>query len=250
MKFSLVFGAIVGLATASPFLDELEERATPPINWGVALFNSYDTIDVFGVLDPLFYLAFQTQINLSLIARTLDPVYVQPVTAAANVYNSTFRFSLNPTHTFASAPKDLEVLLVPGGPALLFGNETETVNFVRKTYPKLKYLLTTCTGAGIAAQAGVMNDKRATTNKSAWARITSLGPKVKWVSPARWAVDGNVWSASGVTSALDMIFLFIEEVYGAAAATRIEGTLEYVRKTDACDDPFAARFNVPPSGQC
>ncbi|KAH7309165.1 ThiJ/PfpI [Stachybotrys elegans] len=224
--------------------------AAPPRNWGVALFNSYDTIDVFGVLDPLFYLSFQSQINLSLIAETMDPVWVRPYTEAANVHNSTFRFSINPTHTHGTAPEDLEVLLVPGGPAMLFDNQTATVEFVRKVYPNLKYLLTTCTGAGIAAQAGVLDGRRATTNKSAWTRITALGPDVQWVSPARWVTDGNIWTSSGVTSALDMAFTFFYEVFGEAMASRVEGTVEYMRNTDPCDDPFASRFNVPPSGQC
>lgn len=150
------------------------------------------------MLDPLFYLAFATKINLSLLSKTIDPVWVRPVSDAANVQNSTFKFSINPTHTFDTAPSNIEVLLVPGGSALMFGNESASAEFVRKVYPNLKYLITTCTGAAIAAEAGVLDGKRATTNKAAWSVITPRTPKVNWVSPARWVVDGNIWTSSGV----------------------------------------------------
>lgn len=170
------------------------------MNWGVALFPSFDSIDVVGPLNPLFYLAFARQLKLSLIADTLEPVWVRPAHDSLNVKNSSMWWSINPTHTYGNPPADLEVLLVPGGPGSRFLDVTTTVDYVREVYPSLQYLITTCTGAGVAARAGVLDGKRATTNKAAWANTTGYGPDVEWVSPARWVVDGNIWTASGVST--------------------------------------------------
>ncbi|KAJ9419220.1 hypothetical protein QL093DRAFT_1990248, partial [Fusarium oxysporum] len=90
------------------------------------------------------------------------------------------------------------------------------------------------------------NGQRATTNKKAWKTVTAMGPDVKWVSSARWNVDGNVWTSSGVTSGLDLIFAFIEEIYGATYAKDLQGTIEFMRMDDACDDPFAEVHDIPP----
>lgn len=228
----------------------LSNDTTPPKYWSVALFNSFDSIDVFGPLDPLFYLSFSTQIHLSLLAESPSPVYIRPASPALNVMNSSFSVSLNPTHTFDNPPPQIDVLLIPGGPGVTSGNVSAVVDFVRRTYPSVRYLLTTCTGAGIAARAGVLDGKRATTNKAAWKAITSMGPGVQWVSPARWVVDGNVWTSSGVTSGLDLIFEFVERMYGAEKARRIQGVTEYERNKGACDDPFAGWHNVTPVGRC
>ncbi|KAF4337966.1 DJ-1 family [Fusarium beomiforme] len=249
MRFSSYALAALSSITCV-FASTPSNTTSPPKNWGVALFHSFDSIDVFGPLNPLWYLSFSLQLNLALIAPTLSPVWVEPSNPTLNHQNSSFWFSVNPTHTYADPPKDIEVLLIPGGPGARMGNVDEVIQFVKKTYPNLKYLITTCTGAGIAARAGVLDGKRATTNKKAWNATTAKGPNVKWVSPARWTVDGNIWTSSGVTSGLDLIFAFIEEVYGKNYAKDLQGIIEFNRVKDACDDPFAEEHHVSPSGDC
>lgn len=221
-----------------------------PHNWGVLVYDTFVPLDVTGSLDPLFLVSFSQQLNLSIIAETLDPVYMRPPSALANKKNSSFELSVNPTHTFETAPKNLDVLLIPGGAAARGGVLTSGIEYVRQTYPSLKYLITICTGAGIAASAGVLDGRRATTNKAAWKEITPLGPRVEWTSPARWVVDENIWSSSGVTAGIDLIFAFIEQMYGQELAHKIQGITEHKRTLDPCDDPFAAWYDIPPTGHC
>ena len=84
-----------------------------------------------------------------------------------------------PTHTFETAPSDLEVPIVPGG----FGAiepcpDNRVVHFVKKTYPKLKYLITACHGVGFAVKAGVLDGKRVTADEALWVKSSSVGTKV------------------------------------------------------------------------
>lgn len=168
-------------------------------NWGVVLFRAFDGQDIFGPLDALQLLAFQRQMNLYLIAETLDPVTSEPASAAMNARNSSFWPVILPTHTFASAP-DLDVLLVPGGAGVRAPDVKNITDFIAGRYPSLEYLITVCTGAGLAAKSGVLDGRRATTNKSAWSTVTAWGPNVDWVRQARWVVDGNIWTAAGVST--------------------------------------------------
>lgn len=168
---------------------------------------------------------------------------------SANKLNSHIQVSVLPTHTFATAPADLDVLLVPGGGDPRVDNPA-MVDFIRARYPDLQYLITVCTGAGYAARAGVLDGKRATTNKAAWEGVTGISDAVEWTAPARWTVDGNVWTSSGVTSGIDLILAFIEDKFGAAHAHKLQGIMEQKRTTDPCDDPFTAWFNITPAGHC
>lgn len=141
--------------------------------------RAFSVLDVFGSLEILQALSRQTHLELFMLSRTLEPARTEPVSAAMNRFNSSFFPEVVATHTYADNPP-LDVLIIPGGAAARnpdLGPETE---YIRKVFPSLQYLITICTGAGIAAQAGVLDGYRATTNKAAWASITKQGPNVKW----------------------------------------------------------------------
>jgi len=71
-----------------------------------------------------------------------------------------------PTHTFTDPPVDLEVLLIPGGRGTRDEEAMKpVVEFVRDMYSKLNYLLTVCTGSAVLARTGILDRRRATSNK-------------------------------------------------------------------------------------
>lgn len=51
--------------------------------------------------------------------------------------------------------------------------------------------------------------------------------------------DANVWTSSGVSAGIDMMFAFIAAQYGDDVAEQISIRSEYRRNTDSTDDPFA-----------
>ena len=129
--------------------------------YGVALFSGFQALDVFGPVDLLNFLSKSHTLQISLIAPTLDPVSTRPPSQPHRTGQSVV-----PTHTYETAPDDLEVLLVPGGLGTFEVEDTQVVvDFIKSRYPKLQYLLTVCTGSALAARAGVLDGKKATSNK-------------------------------------------------------------------------------------
>lgn len=186
-------------------------------------------------MDCLNVLSWSHPVNLALLSSTLEPV-----TTKSPVSPHALGQEVVPTHTFKTVPS-LDLLLVPGGLGTRGSSPAieETIAYIRNVYPTLKYLITVCTGSGLAARAGVLDGKRATTNKMAWDEITALGVNVEWVPRARWVVDGNVWSSSGVSAGIDVTLAWIEAVYGREVAERIANGIEYTRHEDSRQDPFA-----------
>lgn len=62
---------------------------------------------------------------------------------------------------------------------------------------------------------------------------------MQWQKSARWVVDGNIYTASGISAGMDMIYAFVADQYGPETAERIARQSEYTRSTDPADDPFA-----------
>lgn len=113
-----------------------------------------------------------------------------------------------------------------------------TIGFVRDAYANLENIISICIGAGIVVRAGVLDGKKATTNKAAWNQ-TALGPKVNWIAHARWIQDGNVWSTAGITAGMDGTMPWVEKVVGQEVADGLALRKEYARAVDWRDDPFA-----------
>ncbi|RPD53040.1 class I glutamine amidotransferase-like protein [Lentinus tigrinus ALCF2SS1-7] len=217
-----------------------------PSKVGVLLFPGFEPLDVFGPVEAFHTISHQsTKIDLVWIGPTLDPVSTAPKEIVMTTVGSTVDTRVVPTHTYDNPPEDLEVLLVPGGVGTRVQVPTSdaAVAFVKKTYPKLKYLITVCTGAGIAARAGVLDGKRATTNKYVWKTTTMTRPEVNWVRTARYVVDGNCWTSGGVSAGIDVTLAWMASVYGQEAARDAANHMEYEWRDDRNWDPFAYMFS-------
>lgn len=138
-----------------------------------------------------------------------------------NAFNSSAFITVPPTHTFANAPSDLEVLLVPGGAGSRAPNLNATLDYIKEVFPKLKYLVTVCTGSLVVARTGLLSGMRATTNKAAWKGVVAADPTAHWIPKARWAVDGKIWSSSGVSAGIDVTLAFIACHYGESVAANV-----------------------------
>lgn len=212
---------------------------------GVIIFPGFALLDAAGPLQFFNQFSGRKPLELSILAKTLDPVSTIPPKNTAQHYPCSFvGQSMLPTHTFDKPPEQLDILIVPGGLGVV--DETirnETAAFIKAQYSKLKYLLSVCNGSIIVAETGLLDGKKATSNKSAWSSTSSY-PNVNWVPKARWVVDGNIWSSSGVASGMDMTYAFISSVFSIELAKHIANVMEYEPHVDPDWDPFSDIWSV------
>lgn len=214
-----------------------------PLKFGLLLYPGFQALDVFGPIDALNSLALLYPVELFILAETMEPVSTE-IPSIMNTVGSKFAQSVVPTHTFANAPP-IDVLIVPGGMGCSPGIDIQSsIDFIGKVFPSLDHLFTVCAGSGVAAQSGVLDGYRATTNKAFYMEIIKLRPEVKWVPQARWVADGKVWTSSGVAAGMDAMFAFIAEFYGAEVADILSDWLEYERHTDPSWDPYAKKYGL------
>lgn len=218
----------------------LQDKTSDPLRIGVLIFPGFQSLDVFGPVDAFNVLSRSHPLTFAFVAHTLDAVPTQPPDMP-HVLNQ----SVLPTHTFASPPP-LDVLLVPGGAGTRANSPPieAAIAYIKDAYPTVKYLMTVCTGSGLAAKAGVLDGKRATTNKRAFKEITAWNSKVDWVARARWVTDGNIWTSSGISAGIDVALAWIAHVYNDDTAQDVANMLEYERCTDSTNDPFAALYGL------
>ncbi|ESP89487.1 DJ-1/PfpI family protein, partial [Candidatus Halobonum tyrrellensis] len=88
-----------------------------------------------------------------------------------------------------------------------------------------------CTGGMLLAAAGLLDGRPAVTHAGAVADLRETGADVR--DEARLVDDGDVLTAGGVTSGLDLALHLVEREAGAAVADRVATTIEYERQHEA-----------------
>ena len=99
-------------------------------------------------------------------------------------------------------------------------------------------------GSLLLARAGLLDNRRATTNKQFFALSGMETAPVDWVQEARWVEDGNVFTSSGVSAGMDMTLAIIARLYGQEAAESAAAGAEYTWHRDADSDPFISHLNA------
>jgi transcriptional regulator GlxA family with amidase domain len=201
--------------------------ADSPPRIGVVLFEGFELLDVFGPLE-MFGVA-PGRFEISLIGPHTDPL------ASAQGPRSVC------DHTYDEAPAP-DIVLVPGG----IGNrplleDRPFLEWLSRYSASAAYVTSVCTGSALLAAAGLLDGYRATTNKRAFEWVSKIGNSVDWVPEARWVVDRNRWTSSGVAAGIDMSLALTAHLYGEDAAQRTADGTEYDWHTDSTWDPFAAK---------
>ncbi|KAK3386167.1 class I glutamine amidotransferase-like protein [Podospora didyma] len=228
------------------------ERTT---SLGIIVFPGYQPLDVWGPLDIFYSLSRYKKLSLAIIAKQAGPISSRVPSHSMSPGGpiqqspSTLAPKIVATHSFDDAPA-LDIILVPGGGGnRLFEstNDTSIEDFVSSRYPELQYLLSVCTGAATLARAGLLEGRRATSNKASWNWVIQHGKNVTWVPTARWVVDGNIWTSSGVAAGLDMTYAFLKHYYGEndQEVKDTMNAIEYAPHTDPHWDPFSIVHKVP-----
>lgn len=228
-KMAFIFSFAACLSSFSSVAHPINPDNTATKTVGIVIFPGFELLDVFGPAE--MFGALPEKMKLVLIGTTSGTI---PSNQGPAVKVDT---------DIAHAPH-VDILLIPGGQ----GVRTEIANqallqWLKKTASDTQYVLSVCTGSALLAKAGLLDNHRATSNKSVFDWVASQGPKVNWVRKARWVDDGKFITSSGVSAGIDMSLFFINKLYGLQVVKEVENYTEYTYKADASDDRFSDLYH-------
>ena len=194
----------------------------------VLLFEGFELLDVFGPLEAW-----------GMHAEMAGACTIVMVAQEAGAVKSAQGPRAMADYALADCPR-IDVILVPGG----IGTRREINNlplleWLRRRAAEAEIVTSVCTGAALLARAGLLDGRRATSNKLSFEWVTEQGPAVEWIKQARWVEDGKFATSSGVSAGIDMALAIIARMAGAEAAERAAIAMEYEWHRDAAWDPFA-----------
>ncbi len=191
---------------------------------GIVLYPQFELLDVYG---PAEMFGNVRQMKVIMLAQSPGPVDSKQGPKVVADYG------------FDDCP-DLDLILVPGGVGTLrqLGNK-KLQSWLRERAAKAEITMSVCSGSAILAKAGLLDGRRATSNKQYFQMAVGQGPNVKWIKEARWVDDGDRVTSSGVSAGIDMALHIVARLYGEKAAQNLANGTEYQWHKDPTQDPFA-----------
>jgi putative intracellular protease/amidase len=192
---------------------------------GMVLFDGFELLDAFGPLEMFGLL--KDKVRIVIIGE--KPGLVKSSAGPSILIESVF--TENPM---------IDILMVPGGrgTGLQVANELLLEEF-SKLDATSSHVASICTGAAVLARAGLLDKRKATTNKKSFEWVSTQRPEVNWVKHARWVEDGKFFTSSGVSAGTDMALALIAKIFGKETALQTATLAEYEWNSDPDHDPFA-----------
>lgn len=102
-------------------------------------------------------------------------------------------------------------------------------------------LVTVCTGALLAAEAGLLDGRRVTTHHLDLDALRAAAPQAQVVPDRVFVVDGEVWSSAGVTAGIDLALHLVSDHCGPVIAARVAQRMAVALRRGP-DDPQLSPF--------
>ncbi|SEH48765.1 Transcriptional regulator GlxA family, contains an amidase domain and an AraC-type DNA-binding HTH domain [Mycolicibacterium rutilum] len=141
----------------------------------------------------------------------------------------------------------IDTVVLPGG----FGlddarRDADVVAWVRAVAQHARRVVSVCTGAFLAAEAGLLDGCRATTHWAFADRLAGEFPSVT-VDPDPIFVRSNerTWTAAGVTAGIDLALSLVEDDHGTDTAQTVARWLVMYLRRPGGQTQFAAPVWMP-----
>src|SRR5947208_14533619 len=127
-----------------------------------------------------------------------------------------------PDYTFANAPAP-KVIVIPAQSK----PSAAMLKWIRESTKNTDVTMSVCTGAFVLAKTGLLSGKSATTFHAAFGTFAMQFPDIKLKRGARFVEDGNLASAGGLSSGIDLALRVVERYYGRDVAQKTAYNMEY-----------------------
>ena len=154
--------------------------------------------------------------------RTDHPFNLYTVSESTSPIHTSGGMKIVPDYNFENAPAPKVIVI----PAQSQPSEA-TLEWLRRSTKSTDVTMSVCTGAFVLAKTGLLSGKAATTFHGAFARFANQFPDIQLKRGARFVEDGNLATAGGLSSGIDLALRVVERYFGREVAQKTAYELEY-----------------------
>jgi len=135
---------------------------------------------------------------------------------------------------------EFDTLLIPGGYIEKAMADEKLIAWIKVMVPKVRRVVSVCTGSFLLAEAGVLDGCKATTHWH-WSEKLSKNYPLVCVQPDHIFIkDGNIFTSGGITSGIDLALALVEEDWGRELALHVARFMVVFLKRPGGQSQFSA----------
>lgn len=197
----------------------------------MVVYPDCEIVDVTGPMDVFcfanYFLRLGGQLaenesvySLSLIAERAGPVK----TASGMKILADFAYD--------DTPDGIDTLMVTGAPFSVDAwTDQKLIRWLPAMLPKVRRMVSICTGAFLLAESGLLNNRKATTHWLFCEQMANQYRNVQILPDKIFVRDGSIYTSGGVTAGIDLALSLVEEDWGWEVAAGVaRGMLIFMRR--------------------
>jgi transcriptional regulator GlxA family with amidase domain len=133
-----------------------------------------------------------------------------------------------------------------GGSSVAGSVTPGVIKFLGQALEQSRRVASTCVGAFVLAEAGLLDGRRATTHWHRARELQARFPKVKVEEDRIFIIDGPVWTSAGMTAGIDLALVMIEKDLGADVARAVARKLVVYHRRAGGQSQFSVLLELEP----
>jgi len=201
------------------------------MNVGIFIFDDIEVLDLGG---PFEVFSVATRVKARLEPASPRPFNVFTVSETTAPIHARGGLIITPTFSFTDHPP-IDLLLIPGGIVSAELKKEKVIHWIATTAAKARITASVCTGSFLLAQAGLLDNKRATTHWADIDEMKSMFPNVTVEKDVRWIDQDTLITSAGISAGIDMSLHLVSRLDSESLALATAKQMDYrwLRNSDA-----------------
>src|ERR1043166_9597322 len=160
--------------------------------------------------------------DVMVTGRSDHPFRLYTVSESTSPIHTSGGMKIIPDYNFENAPAPKVIVIPAQSPP-----SEATLEWIRRATKTTDVTMSVCTGAFVLAKTGLLSGKTATTYHGAFVRFANQFPDIQLKRGARFVEDGNLATAGGLSSGIDLALRVVERYFGREVAQQTAYDMEY-----------------------
>ena len=188
-------------------------------------YNNAELLDISGPLDVF------SHANNCVSGPRKAPYSIEIMAADSGLVTTSSGIQVSASSSYLDNSKAIDTLLVAGGDALTAMKDKSLIQFIKHNALVARRTASICTGAFLLAEAGLLDNKTATTHWRAVTAFKQRFPHIHVDANAIYVKQENIYTSAGITAGIDLALALVKEDLGKHISLQVaKGMVMYLHR--------------------